>query len=220
MPDSLRPAISAARIRADRTLRIVTTSVKFSGRNLRIAVLCVASAALALAGCGSSAGESGDYGGAHPDYTRALADSPAPLAALHAQHDRLLGGGVGAFQRRIAALHGYPAVVNVWASWCWPCRAEFPVLQNLSARYGRRVAFLGVDSDDSAAAASTFLKERPVPYPSFADPGKQIAAALHVGFGIPDTAFYSRAGKLLYLKQGPYAHPSELAADLKRYATG
>jgi cytochrome c biogenesis protein CcmG, thiol:disulfide interchange protein DsbE len=199
--------------------RIVTTGLEFSGRNLSIALFCIAAAAL-LAGCGSSASEEGSYGGGHPDYAKALAGSPAPLAALHSQHDRLLPGGVAAFQRRIAALHGYPAVVNVWASWCWPCRAEFPVLQRLSARYGRRVAFLGVDSDDSGAAASTFLGERPVPYPSYADPGKQIAAALRVGLGIPDTAFYDRQGKLAYLKQGPYAHPSELEADLKRYALG
>jgi cytochrome c biogenesis protein CcmG, thiol:disulfide interchange protein DsbE len=185
-----------------------------------VVLLSAALSAMLLTSCGSSASEEGGYGGGHPDYGRALAGSPGPLAALHAQHDRLLLGGDAAFQKRIAALRGYPAVVNVWASWCWPCRGEFPVLQKLSAKYGRRVAFLGVDSEDSNAAASTFLRERPVPYPSYADPGKQIAAALHVGFGIPDTAFYDRQGKLVYLKQGPYAHPSDLEADLKRYALG
>ncbi len=218
MPGLLRPALSAARFRADRTLRIVTTGLDFSGRNLQIALICIAALALACTGCGPAASEGGNYGGAHPDYAKALAGSPAPLATLHAKHDRLLPGGLAAFQKAIAALHGYPAVVNVWASWCWPCREEFPVLQKLSAKYGREVAFLGVDSDDSNAAASSYLKERPVPYPSFADPGKQIAAALHVGFGIPDTAFYGPGGKLLYLKQGPYAHPVELEADLERYA--
>ncbi len=86
--------------------------------------------------------------------------------------------------------------------------------------FGKRIAFLGVNSDDSPAAAATFLKEAPVPYPSYSDPDKKIAAALHVGFGIPDTAFYDRQGKLVYLKQGPYAHPSDLKADLKRYALG
>jgi thiol-disulfide isomerase/thioredoxin len=189
-----------------------------SGRNLQIALLATA-LALAAAGCGSSAG-GGDYGGAHPDYAKALAGSPAPLAALHAQADRLLPGETAAFEKRIAALKGYPVVVNMWASWCGPCRFEFPTLQKLSARYGKRVAFLGVNSQDSNDAASTFLKEAPVPYPSYTDPGKKIAAALHATLGLPDTAFYDRAGKLVYLKQGPYTNPSDLQADVQRYALG
>jgi cytochrome c biogenesis protein CcmG, thiol:disulfide interchange protein DsbE len=183
----------------------------------RGAAACIALvAAAAIAGCGSSQG--GDYGGAHPDYGRALADSPAPLAALHRQADRLLRGGTGAYEKRIAALRGYPVVANVWASWCGPCRFEFPVLQRLSARYGRRVAFLGVDSQDSDDAARTFLEEAPVPYPSYTDSDKKIAAALGATLGFPDTAFYDHAGRLVYLKQGPYAHDSELEADVRRYA--
>ncbi len=192
-------------------------------RNLQIAPLSVAAAALILAlallaaGCGSAT-PGGDYGGRHPDYARALAGSPAPLAALHAQADRLLPGGTAAYEKRIAALAGYPVVVNVWASWCGPCRFEFPVFQKLSARYGKRVAFLGVNSQDSDDAASTFLKEAPVPYPSYIDPDKKIAESLHATLGLPDTAFYDRNGKLVYLKQGPYTHQTDLEADIKQYA--
>jgi thiol-disulfide isomerase/thioredoxin len=181
--------------------------------------LCGLGVALFVAGCGSSASE-GDYGGEHPAYAKALAGSPAPLAALHAQADRLLPGETAAFEKRIASLKGYPVVVNMWASWCGPCRFEFPTLQKLSARYGKRVAFLGVDSQDSNAAAATFLKEAPVPYPSYTDPDKKIAAALHATLGLPDTAFYDRAGRLVYLKQGPYTNPSDLQADVQRYALG
>jgi len=189
-----------------------------SGRHLPIALLLVVAAALA-AGCGSST-SGGDYGGKHPAYAKALAGSPAPLAALHAQADRLLPGETAAFEKRIASLKGYPVVVNMWASWCGPCRFEFPTLQKLSARYGKRVAFLGVDSQDSNAAAATFLEEAPVPYPSYTDPDKKIAAALHATLGLPDTAFYDRAGGLVYLKQGPYTNPSDLQADVQRYALG
>jgi cytochrome c biogenesis protein CcmG, thiol:disulfide interchange protein DsbE len=186
----------------------------FTGRNLQIGTIFAIVAALA-AGCGSST-SGGDYGGKHPDYARALAGSPAPLAALHAQSDRLLPGGKDAYEQRIAALKGYPVVVNVWASWCGPCRFEFPVLQKLSARYGKRVAFLGVDSFDSNDAASTFLKEAPVPYPSYKDGDKGIANSIGAS-GYPDTAFYDRDGKLVYLKVGPYTHPADLEADLKTY---
>jgi cytochrome c biogenesis protein CcmG/thiol:disulfide interchange protein DsbE len=184
-----------------------------------LSILASLAALLALlnaTGCGSSSG--GDYGGAHPDYAKALAGSPAPLAALHGQSDRLIGGGVPAFEKRIAALKGYPVVANVWASWCGPCRLEFPVLQRLSARYGKRVAFIGINVQDSDDAAKTFLAEAPVPYPSYTDPHREIVESLGNPLGQPDTAFYNRDGELLYLKQGQYADESELEADVKRYA--
>jgi cytochrome c biogenesis protein CcmG, thiol:disulfide interchange protein DsbE len=172
---------------------------------------------LLAAGCGS--GESGgDYGGAHPDYEKALAGSPPPLAALYRQGNALLDGGRDAYEKRIEALRGYPVVVNVWASWCGPCRFEFPSLQRMAAEYGKRVAFLGVDSQDSEDAASTFLSEAPVPYPSYADPDEDIKTSLGASFGLPDTAFYDRKGELVYLKQGPYADRSELRADIERCA--
>ena len=73
------------------------------------------------------------------------------------------------------SLRGYPVVVNVWASWCGPCRFEFPHFQRAAAAYGKRVAFLGIDSQDSDDAAATFLREEPVPYPSYTDPDEEIA---------------------------------------------
>ncbi len=183
---------------------------------MRIALIAAALPALAMGGCGSSG--QGDNGGAHPDYGRALAGAPAPLAGLHAQANELLPGGTDAYEKRIAALKGYSIVANVWASWCGPCRFEFPVLQKLSARYGKRVAFVGIDSQDSADDAATFLEESPVPYPSYSDPDEEIADSLGASLGLPDTAFYDRAGELVYLKQGPYADDSELEADVRRYA--
>jgi thiol-disulfide isomerase/thioredoxin len=167
------------------------------------------------AGCGSSDG--GDYGGPHPDYAKALAGSPPPLAALHKQANDLLEGGSDAYEERIADLRGYPVVANVWASWCLPCRQEFPVLQKLSARYGKRVAFLGVNAEDSDDAAATFLREEPVPYPSYTDPDKDVLGSLG-GSGLPDTAFYDSSGQLVYFKQGPYRSDAELEADVRSYA--
>jgi thiol-disulfide isomerase/thioredoxin len=171
----------------------------------------------ALAGWGGGGDEGG---GGHPDYAEALAGSPPPLAALYSQPNQLLDGGIDAYEARIAGLRGYPAVVNVWASWCGPCRFEFPSFQRLSARYGKRVAFLAIDSQDSDAAAETFLEEEPVPYPSYTDPDKDIAKSVGANLGLPDTAFYSRSGELVYLKQGPYDDEAELRADIERYALG
>jgi thiol-disulfide isomerase/thioredoxin len=185
-------------------------------RQLVLAVVAVAAAGLVAGGCGAS--QTGDYGGQHPDYAKALAGSPAPLAALHEQANELLPGGLDAYEGRVRALRGYPAVVNVWASWCGPCRFEFPLFQQASAKYGKRVAFLGIDKEDSDDAAETFLEEAPVPYPSYADPGADIADEIGAGRGQPDTAFYDREGKLAYLKLGPYSDFAELRADIERYA--
>ncbi len=186
------------------------------GLQLAIGLILVAATGLFAAGCG--AGDGGDYGGDHPDYAKALAAAPAPLAALYKEGNRLLPGGAPAFERRIAALEGFPVVVNVWASWCGPCRFEFPTLQKLSAAYGKRVAFLGVDSQDSDDAAETFLEEAPVPYPSYADGDQAIAEAIGTGGGLPDTAFYDRNGELCFLKKGPYVEHAELGTDIQRFA--
>jgi cytochrome c biogenesis protein CcmG, thiol:disulfide interchange protein DsbE len=179
--------------------------------SLALSLACLAM----VTACGS---ENGGDGSPPPDYEQALEGAPKPLAALHAQANELLGGGTEAFQKRIAELRGYPVVVNQWASWCGPCRLEFPYFQRLSARYGKRVAFLGVDSQDSDDAAKTFLEEEPVPYPSYTDPDKQIGEILEATRGLPDTSFYSREGQLLYTKQGPYTSQEELEADIQAYA--
>lgn len=184
---------------------------------LRLTLLLGAIALPALAGGGCGGAGGGDYGGEHPDYARALAGAPAPLAALHAQADELLPGGTAAYERRIAALEGYPVVTNVWASWCGPCRLEFPILQQMAARYGKRVAFLGINSQDSEDTAATFLEEAPVPYPSYTDPDKEIAGSVKA-VGLPDTAFYDRSGELVFRKIGPYSDAAELEADIRRYA--
>jgi len=199
-------------------IRIVIIDLRLLRPTPSIALALALVAALLAAGCGSSS--SGDYGGKHPDYAKALAGSPAPLAALHTQSNDLLPGGTTAFEKRLAALRGYPTVVNVWASWCGPCRFEFPLFQHAAADYGKRVAFLGIDSQDSDDAASTFLAEVPVPYPSYTDPDKGIAESLGASLGLPDTAFYDRRGNLVELKQGPYRDAAELHADIERYAVG
>ena len=162
--------------------------------------------------------DAGDYGGEHPNYAKALAGSPAPLASLHAQGNKLLSGGEDAYEKRVAALRGFPIVVNVWASWCGPCRYEFPAFQQAAAKYGKRVAFLGVDSQDSDDAAATFLQEAPVPYPSYTDPDEEIVDSIGVTRGLPATAFYDRDGELVYSTYIPYENASELRTDLERYA--
>ena len=169
-----------------------------------------------LGACGSDEPKSAAPSGAA---TRdALAGAPAPLSRLHRQAGRLLGGGPRAFRARLRELRGYPVVVNKWASWCPPCRAEFPFFQRQALRRGRRVAFIGVDSNDNEADARRFLREFPVSYPSYKDPNLGVAAVFKGVQAFPATAFYDRRGRLAFLHQGGYPSERKLAKDIERYA--
>lgn len=148
---------------------------------------------------------------------RRLADSPPALAALHDQSSQLLPGGKTAFESRLAQLKGHPVVVNLWAAWCGPCRAEFPVFQRQGVDMGKQVAFLAVDSEDNHGNAADFLKRFPVPYPSYEDGRGRVAQDYGVK-GYPDTAFYDATGKRVYVHQGPYRDEAALAKDIRRYA--
>jgi cytochrome c biogenesis protein CcmG, thiol:disulfide interchange protein DsbE len=147
-----------------------------------------------------------------------LANSPAPLAALHAQAGALLPGGLGAIRARLATLRGEPVVVNKWASWCIPCRSEFGAFQRVSVARGREVAFIGIDSGDTSHAdALALLKAFPVSYPSYYDQSGQAGEAVTDSTFTPVTVFYDRSGHE-YIRQGPYVSQAKLEQDVERYA--
>jgi cytochrome c biogenesis protein CcmG, thiol:disulfide interchange protein DsbE len=148
---------------------------------------------------------------------RQLAGAPAPLAGLHEQSAQLLHGGRSAFRRRLAALRGYPVVVNKWASWCTPCRTEFPIFQHQATLKGKRVAFLGVNAGDSLDPAKRFLRGMPVPFPSYLDPDEDISKWMRAPANYPITVFFDGRGKSVYVHQGGYRRESDLAADMRRY---
>jgi cytochrome c biogenesis protein CcmG, thiol:disulfide interchange protein DsbE len=150
--------------------------------------------------------------------TAPLEDAPAELAALREEANELLPGGADALEQRLAALEGYPVVINKWASWCGPCRFEFPFFQEQAIERGDEVAFLGVDSDDSDDAARTFLEELPLPYPSYTDPEGEIAESLDANREFPATVFIDAGGEQTYVHRGPYTSTAQLAADIERYA--
>jgi cytochrome c biogenesis protein CcmG/thiol:disulfide interchange protein DsbE len=181
-------------------------------------LLCCALAAALLAGCGSG-GSSSASAPSPAEARNELEGSPPPLAALHRQANALLPGGEAALRRRLAQLRGRPVVVNVWAAWCAPCKQEFPHFQRASVRFGREVAFLGVNTRDVAGDARSFLDSHWVAYPSYVDPDEHAAHAVGATIGIPVTVFYDRGGRR-YVHQGPYREDAALAADIKRYAVG
>ena len=151
---------------------------------------------------------------------RELAASPHALAALHGQASRLLGGEP-ALAARLRALRGYPVVINAWASWCGPCRSEFSLFAAASAHFGRRVAFLGVDTSDSPGDARAFLAQHHVSYPSYQSSTTELDSVLPGGVeGLPTTIYISRRGKVLYVHTGQYEAQGTLDADIDTYALG
>lgn len=148
-----------------------------------------------------------------------LAGAPAPLARLHTRGNQLLDADDA--KAELAALEGYPVVVNKWASWCGPCRAEFPTFQEVSADLGKEVAFLGLNAGDGPGPAARFLEGYPTSFPSISDPDLKAVADLGIaGSFWPTTAFFDKRGKQTYVHQGPYLSPEDLRADIAKYTRG
>lgn len=170
---------------------------------------------LLLAACGADTPE-GD--GSSPDYDRALAGARPKLERIYDQPGELLEGGVDAFRRRIDSLRGYPVVVNKWASWCGPCRTELPFFQSQVAKRGKRVAFLGLNSNDGGDAAREFIRDFPVPYPSYVDPKLELAKEIEAVQEFPATGFFDSDGDLVFTHRGVYVSERQLARDIRKYA--
>jgi len=161
-------------------------------------VLLFALCAALLAGCG---GEDGSDDG-----------RPSPKSA------QLLDGGKAAFEQRVREAKGKPVVVNKWASWCPPCRAEFAFFGSQSKKRAGDVVFLGLDAEDNDSDAAKFLEEHPVDFPSFKDPNSEIAASIDAAVSFPTTVFFDSKGEQSYVRQGGYSSEQQLAEDIERYA--
>lgn len=171
-------------------------------------------ALVAVVGCGSESQVR------KPSAHGELKTGAAALEQLTEQRGRLFDGGAAAFRERLTALRGHPVVVNQWASWCGPCRVEFPIFRRTADRLQGRVAFLGVNSLDNREAALKFLREEPVPFPHYFDEDGVIARAFKGGRALPTTAFYDARGRLAFTHYGQYRNDEDLAEDIRRYARG
>ena len=173
-----------------------------------VLVLLLIAASLVVIACGQQ-----------PSASKSDAQEVARFRRANPEANRLPGATPADFERRVRSA-GHPVVVNQWASWCGPCRYEFPFFQRLAQRYRGRVAFLGVDAKDNASDARRFMAQFPTRYAHLQDPEATISRLFHGGRSWPTTAFYRAGGRLAYTHQGAYPSEADLDADIRRYALG
>ena len=110
---------------------------------------------------------------------------------------------------RLADLRG-PLLVNVWAQWCPPCRAEAPYLAELQKKAGGKVQLVGIDYDDPRAdQAVKFAVDHELNYPHLVDADKQVQQPMKVG-GPPLTVFVDKSGAVAYTHRGAFKSQQEL----------
>lgn len=176
-----RPAPAGDGVRSGRAVRPVAALRR--GRDVRpgraAAAVVAALAGLLLAGCGAAAAPSPTP---EPTPTSPFAPCPSPISAsLEPATGPLAGitlpcftGGEPVPLDRL----GRPAVINLWASWCPPCRDELPELQAFADEMGDRVLVLGVVTDDRWSAAAWAGIDFGVRYPNLFDQDKVLLHAL------------------------------------------
>jgi len=170
-----------------------------SSRRARLTAALGAATALALAGCSSSGAGSGDKGVGFVTGKGGVATaSPAErVAAPDITGTSLDGGG----SLKLSDYRGKVVVLNIWGSWCSPCRAEAKGLQETSEKYGDQVQFLGINTRDTDPAnAVAFEKNFGVTYPSIYDPDGAEILKFPKGSlnpqSIPTTIVIDRDGRL------------------------
>lgn len=117
------------------------------------------------------------------------------------------------FEGVLVGLRGKPVIVNIWASWCAPCRTETPLLERAWAAHGDRVTILGVASKDVTSRSLAFIDEFGVSYPNVFDDSGDIRARLGLR-GFPTTYVFDKSGTLRTTIVGGLTEP-RLAAVLE-----
>lgn len=150
-----------------------------------ISILRVLSAALLLAACGDAPG-----GGP------VRVGNPAPAYAAET-----LDGRPGA----LGQMRGKPVLLNVWATWCHPCRQEIPALEQLHQAYGPRglqVIGVSIDQGDQEQGIREFMQEFGASYPVWLDPDGEVATVFST-VGVPNTFLIGPDGQVLWKHVGP-----------------
>ena len=152
-----------------------------------------------LAGCATSS--------AATDFVASGPPAPLPRGGV------LTDASVDDFEAILVGARGLPVVVNVWASWCPPCRSEAPLLQRAANDYEGEVVFIGVASRDRRGAAEGFMDRYELTYPNLLDTSGDIRGALGMR-AFPTTYVFDRDGRIIAADVGGVSEQT-LAAQLE-----
>ncbi|SDO87552.1 Thiol-disulfide isomerase or thioredoxin [Klenkia soli] len=179
----------------------------------RLLVALVAAAAL-LAGCTADTPDAATPTSdpAVQDVDTALASCPEQTGDTIEAADALppltfdcIGGGTLDLSRA----PGVPTVINVWGSWCGPCRAELPLVQELAEAAGEKVQVLGVVTTDTLTAADSFAADAGVTFPNAFDQQDDLLAEQGLR-GAPYTFFVTADGTVAHTESGAVSSYDEL----------
>ena len=196
-------------------------------RYLPLAILLVLGilAGVVVRACASGSGDDGAAGAA-PAAAPSAAVSFADCRALTTPPAEAAGGGgtagaggglpdivlpcFGGEELRLADVRG-PAVINLWGTWCEPCREELPAIKAVAQQTEGLVHFLGVDTRDDQSHGQDMVTEFGLPYPNVYDRGERVRIALQQP-GIPVTLFVDRSGSVAHLYNGARLDEASLKA--------
>lgn len=142
----------------------------------------------------------------------ALVGKPAPVFSLPVLEPNQARFGS---EQGIKGNEGKPIILNIWASWCIPCRTEAPLLERYAQQYSGKVQFLGVNVQDQRRTANAFIQEfNLLTFPSVFDERGRIG--IDYGYyGVPETFVIDASGKVLLRHAGAISE-ADLQAMLKQ----
>lgn len=149
----------------------------------------------------------------------ACGDAPAGAVKVGAQAPAYAAETLDGERASLELLRGRPVLLNVWATWCHPCREEIPALEQLHQAYGARglhVVGVSIDQGDQEQGIREFLQEFGASYPVWLDPDGEITTAYST-MGVPNTFLIGPDGTLLWKHVGPVtADNAELRALIEK----
>ncbi|MGY1711489.1 TlpA family protein disulfide reductase [Geodermatophilus sp. SYSU D00758] len=172
--------------------------------------------AAALAGCGTGGSTDGGGAAAAPSSPPEVVDTTTPCPE---QPDEPASGGevladlsfdcLAGGELDLGRAQGLPTVVNLWASWCGPCREELPVVQQLADAGGDRLRVLGLVSQDPAENGRAFAADAGITMPTAVDAQGDLAVEQGLR-GLPYTYFLRADGSVAHLQLRPVRSYEEL----------